>query len=121
MFHVIGGFLEQFSAVLRIQDVYPGSRIRVFSIMDPGSASKNLSMLTPKNGSKRSKIWFGFFIPDPDPDFLPIPDPAVNKAPDPGSATLIFRVFWTIFKSNRKLSESRNKLSADESLRKKNV
>ncbi len=28
-------------AVLRIRDVYPGSRIRIFSISDPGSASKN--------------------------------------------------------------------------------
>jgi hypothetical protein len=32
----------------RIQDVYPGSRIRLFSIPDPGSSSKNLSILTPK-------------------------------------------------------------------------
>jgi hypothetical protein len=39
--------------VLRIRDVYPGSeffpsRVRIFSIPDPGSASKNLSIL-PKN------------------------------------------------------------------------
>ncbi len=32
----------------------------------------------------------GWFIPDPDADFLPIPDPGV-KDPDPGSGTLIFR------------------------------
>jgi hypothetical protein len=40
------------SAVLRIRDVYPGSRIRTVSIPDPGSSSKNLSFLTPrkKNG-----------------------------------------------------------------------
>jgi hypothetical protein len=49
------------NAVLRIRDVYPGSRIRLFSIPDPGSelspsripdprsASKNLSILTQKN------------------------------------------------------------------------
>ncbi len=41
--------------VLRIRDVYPGSecfstRIRIFSILDPGSASKNLSILTQKIG-----------------------------------------------------------------------
>jgi hypothetical protein len=50
--------------VLLIRDVYPGSRIsnsnffhpgsliRIFSIriLDPGSASKNLSILTKKNG-----------------------------------------------------------------------
>jgi hypothetical protein len=46
------------NSVLRIRDVYPGSeffpsRIRFFSIRDPGSASKNLSIysiLTKKNG-----------------------------------------------------------------------
>ncbi len=32
-------------AVLRIRDVYPGSRIRLFSILDPVSAPKNLSIL----------------------------------------------------------------------------
>ncbi len=73
------------------------SRIRTVSIPDPGSASKNLSILT----SKKPKKWFlssGKYdlgcssrIPDPDADFLPIPDPGVKKAPDPGSgfATLI--------------------------------
>ncbi len=51
-------------AVLRIRDVYPGSRIRLFSIPDPeselypsripdpGSSSKNLSILTPKKAKK---------------------------------------------------------------------
>jgi hypothetical protein len=36
--------------VLRIRDVYPGSRVRTVFIPDPGSASKNLSILTQKNG-----------------------------------------------------------------------
>ncbi len=98
--------------VLRIRDVYPGSRIRLFSIPDPGSwipdpwsqirtasipdpgsSSKNLSILTPK----KAKKWFlsskkydpgcSSRIPDPDADFLPsrIPDPGVKKAPNPGS------------------------------------
>jgi hypothetical protein len=52
--------------VLRIRDVYPGSRIRLFTIPDPGSelspsripdpgsSSKNLSILTPK----KAKKWF---------------------------------------------------------------
>ncbi len=31
---------------------YPGSRIRIFSIPDPGSASKNLSIFNPKMVSK---------------------------------------------------------------------
>jgi hypothetical protein len=30
--------------------LYPGSRIQIFSIPDPGSASKNLSILTQKIG-----------------------------------------------------------------------
>jgi hypothetical protein len=38
--------------VLRIRDVYPGSRIRTVSIPDPGSSSKNLSILTPKKAKK---------------------------------------------------------------------
>jgi hypothetical protein len=96
--------------VLRIRDVYPGSRIRLFSIPDPeselspsripdpGSSSKNLSILTPK----KAKKWFlsskkydpgcSSRIPDPDADFLlsRIPDPGVKRypIPDPGSATL---------------------------------
>jgi hypothetical protein len=42
-----------FFPIWRIRDVYPGSRIRLFSIPDPGS-SKNLSILTPK----KQKKWF---------------------------------------------------------------
>jgi hypothetical protein len=94
--------------VLRIRDVYPGSRIRLFfhpgsrirtvsipdpGSTDPGSSSKNLSLLTPK----KAKKWFlsskkydpgcSSRIPDPDADFLAyrIPDPGVKKAPNPGS------------------------------------
>ncbi len=76
-------------SVLRIRDVYPGSRIRMFSIPDPGSASKNLSILNQKlflssrkyDPDHSSRIRTGI----QDPDFLPIPDPEVKKAPDPGS------------------------------------
>jgi hypothetical protein len=52
-------------SVLRIWDVYPGSRIRLFSIPDPGSprirtvsipdpgsSSKNFNILTPKKAKK---------------------------------------------------------------------
>ncbi len=35
-------------SVLRIRDVYFGSQIRIFSIPDPGFASKSFSILTPK-------------------------------------------------------------------------
>ncbi len=68
--------------VLRIRDVYPGSRIRLFSISDPGtelspsripdpvSASKNLSILTPKKlflSSKKYDLGCSSRIPDMDP------------------------------------------------------
>jgi hypothetical protein len=70
-----------------IRDVYPGARIRLFSIPDTGSRilifpsripdphQRILRILTPKK----------CFFYDPDPDFLPIPDPGVKKALDPGS------------------------------------
>ena len=80
--------IEGKKTVLRIRDVYPGSdffpsrfpdpnclhpgsQIRTVSIPDPGSASKNFSILTQKNQC----CWSGMFIPDP--DFYPsrIPDP----------------------------------------------
>jgi hypothetical protein len=50
-------------------DVYPESRIpdpifsfpdpgsRVYKILDPGSASKNLSFLTPKKMILKNKMW----------------------------------------------------------------
>jgi hypothetical protein len=93
--------------VLRIRDVYPRSvdpgclsripdptfshprsRIRTFSIPDPGSASKNLSIFL---SSRKYDSGCSSRILDPDADFLPIPDPGVKKAPDPGSgsATLL--------------------------------
>ncbi len=47
----VSAYKPDFMTVLRIRDVYPGSRIRIcmFSIPDPGSASKNFSILTPKS------------------------------------------------------------------------
>jgi hypothetical protein len=82
--------------VLRIRDVYPGSRIRSFpsqiriiSLPDPGS--KNSSILTQKIVSKHSELWSGFVHPRS--GFIPsrIPDPGVKKIPNPGSgsATLV--------------------------------
>ncbi len=45
---------------------HPGFRIRIF--FNPGSASKNLSILTPEKWFLNSpEIWSGLFIPDPDP------------------------------------------------------
>jgi hypothetical protein len=91
----------------RIRDVYPGSRIRLFSIPDPGSdffpsRIPDPNCLHPKPGSRIRIKEFKCFnprkrflssrkydpgcssrIPDPnDGDFYPsrIPDPGVKKA-----------------------------------------
>jgi hypothetical protein len=75
---------------------HPRSRIRIFSIADPWSVSKNL---TQKIVSKLTEIWSWLFIPDPGSWFFThpgsriqgskrhrIPDPGVKNAPpDPGS------------------------------------
>jgi hypothetical protein len=84
-----------------IRDVYPGSEFfhpgsRVEKI--DGSASKNLSILTPKIFSKLSEMLSRMLIPDPDPEssvFYPsrIPDPGIKTAPDPGSGTATLRKF----------------------------
>ena len=96
-----------FFAVLPIRDVYPRSRIRLFSIpdpgsklspsriLDPGSASKNLSILT----LKKPKKWFlssrkydpgcSSRIPDPDSDFLPILDPGSRVKASKGTGSWI--------------------------------
>ncbi len=68
-------------------DADPGclSRIRIFSIPDPGSASKNVSILTQKIVTVLSEIWSWLFIPDPDPDFLSIPDPVSRGQKGTGS------------------------------------
>jgi hypothetical protein len=59
-------FQAKLGPVLRIRDVYPGSRIRIFpsqipdpnfSIPDPGSASKNLRILIKKIVSNLSEIY----------------------------------------------------------------
>ncbi len=83
-------FLNFFS-VLRIRDVYPGSRIRLFSIPDPGSelSPSRIRIKEFKYFNKKKLILSsrkfdpGCFsgIPDPDADFLPtpIPDPGVNR------------------------------------------
>ncbi len=66
---------------------HPGSRIRTVSIPEPGSSSKNLSILTPK----KAKKWFlsskkydpgcSSRIPDPDADFLPSRIPGSKRHP----------------------------------------
>ncbi len=80
---------------------HPGSRIRTVSIPDPGSSSKNLSILTQKK-SKKYDPGCSSRIPDPDADFLPsrIPNPGVKKHPIPdpgsGSATLHIRYIFIL-------------------------
>ncbi len=71
---------------------HPVFRIRIFSIPDTGSTSKNLSILTQNIPSKLSEIWSGLFIPDPDPDSVSIPDPGSrgskrHRIPDPRSCS----------------------------------
>ncbi len=66
------------NAVWRIRDVYIGSRIRLFSIPDPGSSSKNLSILTPKkakNGFQALKNMIRVVHPGSGCWLSPIPDP----------------------------------------------
>ncbi len=82
--------------MLRIWDVYPGSRIRLFSIPNPGSElspsripDPHQSILTPK----KPKKWFlssrkydpGCSYRIPDADFLPIPDPGSRGQKGTGS------------------------------------
>ncbi len=82
---------------------HPGSRIRTVSIPDPGSSSKNLSILTPKKAkksflsSKKNDPGCSSRIPDPKADFLPsrILDPGVKKAPNPGSRIRNTAIFFT--------------------------
>ncbi len=64
----------------------PRSRIRSF--FHSGSASKNLSILTPKNwflSSWKYDPGCSSLIQDPDPDFLPIPDPRSRGLKGTGS------------------------------------
>ena len=102
---------------VRFQDVYakvffsvtdPGclSRIRLFSIPDPGSELSPSRIQDPRSSSKnlkKQKKWFisskkydpgcSSRIPSPEADFYPsrIAEQWVKKAPDPGSgsATLV--------------------------------
>ncbi len=81
------------------------SRIPIFSIPNPGSALKNLSIWIQKIVSKLSKYDPGcssrIRFPDLDPDILLNPDPGVKKAPEPGSGstTLIYVIqTWIVMR-----------------------
>jgi hypothetical protein len=59
-------------------------------IPDPGSASKNLSILTKIKwflSSRKYNPGCSSRIPDPDADFLPIPDPGSRGQKGTGSRT----------------------------------
>jgi hypothetical protein len=79
------------------------SRIRIFSIPDPGSASKKKLFLSSRKYdpgcSSRIRIQIRILILYP----LRIPDPGVKKAPDPwsGSATLLDRRTNVNFRQDR--------------------
>jgi hypothetical protein len=93
---------------------HPGSRIRTVSIPDPGSSSKNLSILNPQ----KAKKWFlsskkydpgcSSRIPDPDADFLPsrIQGSKRYPIPDPGSGSATLQK--TIQKTYQKTIQKTN-------------
>ncbi len=64
--------LHEKNTTLRIWDVYPGSRIRFFSIPDLGSELFNAKKWFLS--SRKYDTGCSSQIPDPDPDFLLIPD-----------------------------------------------
>ncbi len=72
------------------------SRIRIFSILDPGSEFFPSWIPDPNSFHPGSRIrikeikYFGLFIPDPDPDFLPIPDPGSRGQKGTGSRIRIY-------------------------------
>ncbi len=49
----------------------PGSKVKKILNPGSGSASKNLSIFSPKNFFKLSEIWYRMFIPDPRSGFFP--------------------------------------------------
>ncbi len=82
-------------AVSRIQYVYPGSLIWIFSIPGPNFfhpgrriCIKEFEYFNPKIVSKLSEI-SGLLVPDPDPDFLPIPDSGSRGQKGTGSRVRI--------------------------------
>ncbi len=92
-----------FFPVWRIRDVYSGSRIRLFSIPDPRSSSKNSSILTPKKAkkwflsSKKYDLGCSSRIPGPGSGHSPIPDPGSwgqkgtqSRIPDPDPQHCLF-------------------------------
>jgi hypothetical protein len=97
------GFLTFFVWCLSRIRIFP-IPIRIFSHPPPGSASKNLSILTQKMGVKLSEIWSGLYISDPNLFNHPrsrIQGSKRHRIPDPDPqhqslnvATLCVCVYW---------------------------
>jgi hypothetical protein len=109
----------QTDSVWRIRDVYPGSRIRLFSISDPGSritvsipdpgsSLKNISILTPKKAKKwflSSKKYIWVVHPGSWIRMLTFSHPGIriqgskrHPIPDPGSGSATLDRLPTFFK-----------------------
>ncbi len=95
-------FFFYYDPVLRIRDVYPGSRIRLFSIPDPYYPSrihiKEFKYLNPKIwylSSRKYDPGCSSRIPDPDPDFCPsrIQGSKRHRIPDPQHCYALFSSF----------------------------
>ncbi len=86
----IGATLHHLSrnTVLRIRDVYPESRNRLFPsrILDPNCFHPGSRIRIKEFKNLNPKKWF---LPIPDPD------PGVQKAPDPGSGSVTLQKYNT--------------------------
>jgi hypothetical protein len=85
--------LHEKNTTLRIQDVYPGSdffpsRIQIVSIPNPGSASKNKSILTQKNGFQALGNMIRVVRPGYRIRILTFYPSRIPGAPDPGFAII---------------------------------
>jgi hypothetical protein len=98
--------------VLRILDVYPGSRVDKVPDPDPHShphqriqvfSTQKLFLSSQKNDQ-------GMFISDP--IFFPIPDPGVIKAPDPGSGSATLQ-HLTINRERLEENEAENQYTTE--------
>jgi hypothetical protein len=84
------GLTCEWHTVLRIRDVYSGSRILIFT--HPGSRIQ-----TKEKGEKKF-VAISFFVATDFTQLIPDPGPGVKKALDTGSATLVAQLpFYSVF------------------------
>ncbi len=84
-----------------LKDIYSGSRIPIFSNLDPGSASKNFSILTQKIVSQLRKYDPGCSSCIRILIFYPSRIQGVKKAPDPGSGSATLGDWYLIMCGRR--------------------